>query len=190
VIEVGSGYSSALMLDVADEFGLRDTRFVFVDPNPERLTAALREGDADRVEIVTTAVQDLGVAHFDSLRAGDMLFIDSSHVTKVGSDVNFLVFQVLPRLAEGVLVHFHDVFWPFEYPKEWVLGGRCWNEAYLLRAFLQYNSRFEIVLFNSFLARRHSGFVAATLPDVLPDPGGSLWLRRGGGRREGLSGLE
>ena len=83
-------------------------------------------------------MQDVALSTFSGLRRGDILFIDSSHVAKIGSDVNHLVFTVLPALQSGVLVHFHDIFFPFEYPQAWLAEGRAWNEAYLLRAFLQY----------------------------------------------------
>ena len=109
-----------------------------------------------------------------------MLFIDSTHVAKVGSDVTTLFFDVLPTLKPGVLVHIHDVLWPFEYPRSWYLQGRSWNEAYLLRAFLQYNEEFEILLFNSFLGTHYAGDVAEILPLCAKNPGGSLWLRRRG----------
>src|SRR5690606_33895195 len=86
----------------------------------------------------------------------DILFVDSSHVLKTGSDVNHLLFQILPILKKGVLVHFHDIFYPFEYPKEWILSGRSWNEIYALRAFLTYNSNFKILLFSHFIHKKHS----------------------------------
>jgi predicted O-methyltransferase YrrM len=177
VVEVGSGFSSALMLDVNDRFLDGAVRFTFVEPFPERLHSLLRDTDRERVRIHETAVQEVPLEAFEALEAGDVLFVDSSHVSRIGSDVNRLVFDVLPRLASGVLVHVHDVLWPFEYPKKWVMRGCAWNEAYLLRAFLQYNDRFEIALFNSYLAQRHRAALEAVAPDFLESPGGSLWMR-------------
>jgi hypothetical protein len=107
-----------------------------------------------------------------------MLIIDSTHVAKIGSDVNHLMFDVLPRLAPGVLVHVHDIHYPFEYPREWVYQGRAWNEAYLVRAFLMSNVAWEIVFFNSFIAARHGEALAASLPPAKDSAGSSLWLRR------------
>jgi hypothetical protein len=104
--------------------------------------------------------------------------IDSSHVVKCGSDVNFLLSDVLPSLQPGVWVHFHDIFWPFEYPMDWLLEGRAWNEAYMVRSFLQYNSRFQIRLFNSFLGARHQDELARLFPLGVKDTGGSLWLQK------------
>jgi hypothetical protein len=89
-----------------------------------------------------------------------------------------LLFDVIPRLAAGVVVHFHDVFWPFEYPLEWIEEGHAWNEAYLLRAFLQYNSVFTVILFNNLIGRLAADLLAERMPLVLTDIGGSLWLQK------------
>lgn len=149
VIEVGSGHSSCLMLDTNDLFFKGATSFTFIDPNPEALRSLLVERDEQRVHIIPTRVQEVELGTFASLSQGDILFVDSSHVSKVGSDVNYIFFEVLPSLKSGVYVHIHDVHYPFEYPREWVYAGRAWNETYLLRAFLQYNNSFQIVLFNA-----------------------------------------
>jgi predicted O-methyltransferase YrrM len=178
IVEVGSGYSSAVMLDTNDRFFGGAIACTFIEPEPERLQALLREGDAARHTIVTRPVQDVGLEVFASLAADDILFVDSSHVSKVGSDVNRVFFEILPALAPGVLVHFHDIGYPFEYPREWVFEGRAWNEAYLLRAFLQYNSRFRVEWFNPFLVHWHRDRFAREMPLFLENPGGSLWLRK------------
>ena len=92
--------------------------------------------------------------------------------------MNRLILEVLPRLAPGVYVHFHDAFYPFEYPREWVLRGFGWNELYLLRAFLAFNTEFEIVLFSTFLEHFHEEFFQERMPLCLRNRGGSLWIRR------------
>jgi hypothetical protein len=125
---------------------------------------------------VEACVQKMPVTLFSELQANDILFIDSSHVAKLGSDVNYLIFQVLPRLQPGVLVHIHDIMWPFEYSREWVMEGRAWNEVYLMRAFLQYNRAFDILLFNSFLGHRYRDLLGGLMPTFLANSGGSLWL--------------
>lgn len=178
LIEVGSGFSSAVMLDTADRFLGRDVRFTFVDPHPERLRTLLREEDFGRAEMVADLVQNVPTERFEALRANDILFIDSSHVAKIGSDVLHLLRFILPRLAPGVLVHFHDVFWPFEYPEQWILEGRAWNEDYVLMAFLQFNSAFEILFFNGYMAQHHADVLQECLPKFFQNPGGSLWLRK------------
>jgi predicted O-methyltransferase YrrM len=178
IVEIGSGHSSCAILDINEQFFGDAISCTFNDPHPELLRSLLRERDEEHINIVERAVQDVDLSTFESLRAGDILFVDSTHVAKVGSDVNRIVFEVLPRLAEGVLVHFHDIYYPFEYPKEWVYGGRAWNEAYILRAFLEYNDRFPILFFNSFLGKFHAERLRECMPECA-HPGSSLWLRVG-----------
>jgi hypothetical protein len=122
---------------------------------------------------------------FLSLSANDVLLIDSSHVTKHQSDVNLIVFDILPSLASGVLVHFHDVFIPFDYPPLWYSERRGWNEVFLLRAFLQFNPAFKIIAFADFLHRRHPNEMNAALGGSSTDDGigsafpyASLWIQK------------
>jgi len=179
VIEVGSGYSSAVMLDTSDRFLNGSVEFTFVDPFNERLLSVLRDSDHARCKIVEDVVQNVPVSMFEELELNDFLFVDSSHVSKVGSDVNYIFFSVLPAIQSGVIIHVHDVYWPFEYPESWIVNKRlAWNEAYVLRAFLQYNDGFEIVQFNNFLACRFSGLLEEHMPKFLAAPGGSFWLRK------------
>jgi hypothetical protein len=178
IIEVGSGYSSCATLDTNERFFDFGIHCTFVDPNPETLLSLIRPADRDRIDIEATPVQELPVDRFRGLTAGDILFIDSTHVAKVGSDVNYLFFEVLPQLAPGVLVHVHDIFHPFEYPEEWIYTGRTWTEAYLLRAFLSFNDAFRIVLFNTYLETFHADFFAREMPLCLKNPGGSIWLEK------------
>lgn len=178
VIEVGSGFSSALMLDTAERFLEPRPRFVFVEPYPDRLEQLLRPDDRQYVTIYRERLQRLDLALFDELEAGDLLFVDSSHVLKCGSDVHRLFFEILPQLPSGVVVHFHDVFYPFEYPAHWLREGRYWNEDYFLRAFLYGNSLWEIVFFNTYVAHFFREDLARLMPLCLRNPGGSLYLRR------------
>jgi len=99
-------------------------------------------------------------------------------VGKAGSDVNCLLFDILPSLRSGVHVHFHDVLHPFEYPLDWFEAGRAFNEAYLVRAFLSFNEAFRIVLFNTFLEHFHERRFAERMPLCLRNTGGSLWVAR------------
>lgn len=177
VIEVGSGFSSACMLDVADRLGL-PTRFTFIEPYPDRLFGLLTEADHQRCTVLRTGVQQTDPAIFETLAANDILFIDSTHVSKTGSDVNHELFEVLPRLASGVIIHFHDIFYPFEYPEEWIFESRrSWNEAYILRAFLTNNPAYEMLFFNDYFRARQPA-LAAQVPKFLENPGGGLWLRK------------
>lgn len=135
VIEVGSGWSSACMLDTDDLFLDGATEITFIDPEPERLESLLRGDELEpRVTIHRCRVQDVDPGLFGALEAGDVLFIDSSHVVKAGSDVIQLALDVVPTLPAGTFVHIHDIPWPFEYPKLWAEQRRWWSEAYLVRA--------------------------------------------------------
>jgi hypothetical protein len=178
VIEVGSGYSSALIIETVERFLQPPPQFSMIEPEPQRLNDALEPADLDHYGLLQSEVQNVPLQHFTKLTANDLLFIDSSHVLKCGSDLQFLLFEVLPSLAEGVIVHFHDVFYPFEYPAEWIRAGRYWNECYLLHAFLFNNREWEILLFGDYLAQFHRTELKSFLPLVLQNTGGSLYLRR------------
>lgn len=178
VIEVGSGFSSCAMLDTRERHLEGSVAMTFIEPFPELLLSLIRPSDRQDIEVVPARVQDVPLDKFRSLEAGDFLFIDSTHVSKTGSDVNYLIFEVLPALQAGVHIHIHDVFYPFEYPKEWVLGGRSWNEIYVLRAFLQFNRAFSVTMMNTYLEHRHEARFASKMPLCLRNPGGSLWIRK------------
>jgi predicted O-methyltransferase YrrM len=178
VIEIGSGFSSAAMLDTNERFLDRATALTFIDPDPSTVRALLKPEDT--AEIIAKPVQDVPLSRFDELEADDFLFVDSTHVAKTGSDVNRILFDILPRLKDGVWVHFHDMFYPFEYPKEWVYEGRAWNEDYIVRAFLEFNAAFRIELFATYLARFHRDWFARHMPLCLENPGGALWIRKKG----------
>jgi predicted O-methyltransferase YrrM len=178
IIEVGSGYSSAAMLDLNDQVMGGRMALTFIDPDMSRLRPLLYPGDETRVTLIESCVQDVPLEAFTKLQAGDVLFIDSSHVSKIGSDVNRLFFDILPVLQEGVLVHIHDIAGNLEYPRDWLLEGRAWNEQYLLRAFLMYNCTFEVALFPSWLADQRHDFLRSRMPLCAQGGGGQMWLRR------------
>jgi len=186
VIEIGCGYSSSLLLDTNERFLGNSVSCTFIEPYPELLKSLLKDGDSARITLIPTNLQDVDLAVFDQLEPNDILFVDSSHVSKTGSDVNHELFEVLPRLRSGVYIHFHDIFHPFEYPKAWVYQGRAWNEAYLLRAFLQHNDTYAIQLSNSFLEQFHRDVIAAEMPlclryaeeSMIPTSAQSLWLKK------------
>jgi predicted O-methyltransferase YrrM len=178
IIEIGSGFSSALMLDVNDRFLDKKMKLTFIEPVPARLESLLTAADSGNVEIVRSPVQEVPMDTFTKLQSGDFLFIDSSHVSKVGSDVNYLMFEILPRLPVGAVVHFHDIFWPFEYPSEWIKAGMAWNEAYLLRAFLSFNDSFEVLFWVPFAAMAWPALIKERMPDYLINSGAAIWIRR------------
>src|SRR5215469_15955389 len=138
-VEIGSGWSSALTLDVRDRFLGGHLEATFVDPYPERLDALFTEADHNSATILRKPLHVVWRDAVAMIDTGDFLMIDSSHVGKIGSDVLIEIGEMIPSLPPGVHVHLHDIFYPFEYPKEWVFEGRFWNEAYLLRALLTGN---------------------------------------------------
>lgn len=177
IIEVGSGFSSMVMLDTNELFFKNNIFLTFIDPNPDRLNELIRPDDRLSTEIYESNVQDIPAEIFEELKSNDVLFIDGSHIVKTGSDVNYILFEILPRLNKGVLVHFHDIFFPFEYPKDWVFEGRNWNECYFIKAFLMYNPQFKIVLFSDYLHKYHSGIFKG-MPLCYKNHGGNLWIEK------------
>lgn len=178
IIEVGSGYSSCVILDTNELYFDNSISCNFIEPYPQLLLSLIKDEDKNRHEIIQKNLQDIDINKFTELYTNDILFIDSTHVSKIGSDVNRIFFDILPRLKSGVYIHFHDIFYPFEYPKEWIYEGRAWNEAYLLRAFLQYNNKFEIQFFNTLLEHFYRDIFFSDMPLCLKNPGGSIWIKK------------
>jgi predicted O-methyltransferase YrrM len=178
IVEVGSGFSSAAILDLNEHVFGGAMEYTIIDPDLSRLHSLLGPDAATCVRLVPQAVQDVPMETFAALKENDVLFIDSSHVSKVGSDVNRLIFDVLPALAPGVLIHFHDITGNLEYPRAWLEEGRAWNELYLLRAFLMYNPAFRIELFSRWLAISQAQFLRERMPLCATEGGGQLWLRK------------
>jgi len=181
VIEIGSGFSSALMLDISKDF-LPSTRFTFIDPYSETIRRVLHARPEGNYELLRTEIQDVDAQIFSSLEAGDVLFIDTSHTVKIASDLCSILFGILPVLKTGVLVHIHDIVFPWEYPEEMVSAGRSYNELYFVRAFLQYNNAFEILFNSSQMERECHEHYMTKMPGYFKDAGQttgqSLWLRK------------
>ncbi len=179
IIEVGAGFSSCLAMDTNDRFFDALIELTFIDPFPEILLGLLDDQDPYRQCILPSRIQDTSIEVFERLQANDILFIDSSHVSKLGSDVNDYMFRILPRLKAGVVIHIHDIPYPFEYGPAWIVDeNRSWNEAYLLRSFLQYNPRFRIIYFNHLVKRLYAANLAKRIPICLKNCGASIWLRK------------
>ena len=175
IIEVGSGFSSLILGQAAAKNS--GSALICIDPFPGDL---LRGGGIPALQsLIETKVEDLDLDFFSQLKSGDILFIDSSHTVKINGDVNYLFLEVLPRLNPGVIVHIHDIFFPFEYRRHWVLDEfRFWTEQYLLQAFLTFNSEFEVLLANYYLCRFHKKYLQAAFPKLDRWIGGSFWMRR------------
>ena len=189
LIEIGAGFSSAAVFDTFDRTpDARLRSFLTIDPDLTRYHALRPPTFA---EAAAMRVQEADIAQFAALEAGDILFIDSSHVLKTGSDVHFEYLHILPVLKPGVIVHIHDIFYPFDYPKGWaVQEGRSWNEVYLVDMILTFGDMYEIVMFNdAFLQKcadevRRPGDMFDRFESHDSRPmhrlNGSIWLRRTG----------
>lgn len=177
IIEIGSGFSTCAILDTNRLSLGGQTQVTCIDPHPEVLRQLLANSQ-DPVTIIESKLQDIDLGIFDDLGPNDVLFIDSSHVSKCGSDVNCIVFEILPRLKAGVVIQIHDIYIGFEYPAKWLREGRAWSEAYLLRAFLEYNQSFRILLFIGYLQNMHEAWFRQHMPDTLLCKGGSFWMEK------------
>ena len=180
IVEAGSGFSSAVILDTNDRFFGGSIQVELIEPYPDRLYSLLTPKDRETVVVHEKKLQEMPLDYFRELDENDILFIDSSHVTRVAGEVNFYMFEILPLLKPGVLIHIHDIFNGFEYPRRWIAEGKSWSEAYLLRAFLQYNHAFEIMLFGTYITHFHEDFFREKMPLCLENRGGSIWLRKTG----------
>ncbi|MFS0555847.1 class I SAM-dependent methyltransferase [Brevibacillus sp. 179-C9.3 HS] len=176
MIEVGSGFTSAVTLDTNEYYLDNQIKLTFIEPYPKLLKSILKE--TDKIHLIESGLQEVPLEVFDQLESGDILFIDSTHVSKIDSDVNFLFFEIMPRLKEGVYIHLHDIFYPFEYPKQWIHDGVIWNELYLLRAFLQNNSNYSIVFFQNMIEQKYKNAYMEKWPLDVPNHGGSIWLKK------------
>jgi hypothetical protein len=171
IVEIGSGNSTRLIRQaIQDEQG--SSRLVCIDPAPRIEVGNL----ADRLH--RRAVEELEPTELAGmLEPGSLLFVDSSHQISPAGDLAFIYFRLLPALPPGVLVHIHDIFLPYEYPRAWVVdNGWGWNEQSLVQAMLAYGSGFEVLWAGHYLQRTLADF-AAHFPHTLPRVASSLWLR-------------
>ena len=178
VIEVGSGYSSLLIADVNRRWFDSGIHVTCIEPYPRRFLRNRIEGLSRLIE---DKVQNVPIEEFAALEAGDILFVDSSHVAKTGSDVNRIVFDALPALAPGVHIHIHDIFLPHDYPQSWALDqNRSWNEQYLVQALLMYTTAFRVEFGCAYAFHTFPELVVKALahPKGHGYGGGSLWLTK------------
>jgi Methyltransferase domain len=190
VIELGSGYTT-LLINLASRRNAADgidTSHEAFDPFPRPHIL----GDELPAPSTLTPISatEVPLEVFSSLESGDILFVDTTHTVKLASDVNFIILDVLPVLAPGVVVHFHDIFLPWEYPRQWFAEMHWyWAEQYLLQAFLAFNQSFEILVPAHALAREHPDRLASVIRSFTPTAGpASMWLRRNGSSGLRLSG--
>lgn len=180
ILEIGSGYSTALSAQAIlknKEEG-RDCDLIAIDPYPKKL---FEKGFPGLSKLDKREVQDVSLSEFENLKENDILFIDSSHVLKIGSDVQYEYLEILPRLHKGVIIHIHDIFLPAEYPKRWIMQEKTFfNEQYLLQAFLMFNSCFEVIFAGSFMHLYHPELLKKAFSFYIPEKTlpGSFWIRK------------
>jgi hypothetical protein len=181
IIEIGSGFSTLLMAQAAlrnkEETG-QGCELVACEPYPNEI---LVTGFPGLTRLISKRVEELPLSFFGGLRENDILFIDSSHVLRIGGDVQYEFLEIIPRVAKGVLLHLHDIFLPAEYPKEWVLRQRrFYTEQYLLHAFLAFNRRFRVMWAGSYMHLRHAEKLETAFPSYnrTQQWPGSFWIQR------------
>ena len=168
VIEVGSGVSTHCMLAALalnEREGAPRAVVRCVEPYPSQRLARTPD-----ITLIESKVQTIPTEFFAGLGEGDFLFIDSSHTVKPGSDVNYLVLEVLPRLRPGVVVHFHDIYLPYDYQRNVLQTFQHWSETSILRAFLVFNSRANIIFCLSQLYYGRGAVLREVFPEYRPQP--------------------
>jgi Methyltransferase domain len=177
VVELGSGFSSAVTAHAcqANRAEGAECTYEIFDPYPRPWIPELPGLSGIR----ELPAQEVPLDVFDALEAGDVLFVDTTHTVKIGSEVNRIVLDVLPRLAPGVVVQFHDIFTPWEYHRHWIEGDWKWNEQYLLQAFLCMNPGYEVLVSCQALVREHAGELGRLIPTLRDASAPSaFWMRR------------
>ncbi len=169
IIEVGSGVSTWCMLTALqlnkDETG-SDPSFTCIEPYPSQ---KLRELKGSRIELIEKQVQTVSFNEaFVELGENDFLFIDSSHTVKPGSDVNYLILEILPKLSTGVIIHFHDIYLPYDYALNVLQTFFHWMETSLLRAFLVHNDKARIIFCQSHLHYDRKEALKEVFPEYNP----------------------
>jgi hypothetical protein len=183
VLELGSGRSTLVTAAACQQNEAEGSpvEFVAADPSPQPFIQPPPPGVS---RFLAVGAREIDAKLFAQLEAGDVLFVDTTHTVKVGSEVNYLILDVLPRLVPGVRVHFHDVFLPYEYPREWIRErGFYWAEQYLLQAFLAENPCWEISCATFAISQRFPERLAQLVPEAPRVRPSSIWLKRLGPSR-------
>ncbi len=181
IIEIGSGFSTFVTAQAIRKNQEIDPdyecEFISIEPFPNDI---LKDGVPGLSRLIEKDLQEIPITEFTSLGDNDILFIDSSHVLTIGSDVHYEYLEIIPRLRKGVIVHVHDIHLPNEYPKEWVFGmRRFWSEQYLLQMFISFNDSFEVLWAGNYMEANYhdllSGAFASFENGGSP---GSFWFKR------------
>lgn len=191
IIEIGSGGSSKVISSAMRKNHSEDPEvhreYVVIDPYMSDLISEKKLWGVTRAIKEKMELTDIHL--YEQLGSGDILFIDGSHAVRIGGDVNFAILDVLPRLNPGVLVHFHDIPLPYEYPKIYYTGNPkfrvFWTESYLLQAFLSQNNQFEVILALNYLHVNHQKMLLEKFSNYDPGihyyTGSGFWIRRKAG---------
>jgi len=174
VIEIGSGQSTKIAAKAC--LLNKKTKLISIEPYPQKI---LKKGFPGLSKLISKKVENVDIKIFKKLKKNDVLFIDSSHVINTGGDVTYEFLQILPQLKKGVIIHIHDIFFPYEYPIPWIKDEkRFWTEQYLVQALLTFSKGFEVLLANNYLCRKYKNKLRKTYPEVPSISGGSLWIRK------------
>lgn len=172
IIEIGCGNSTKIIRQSLRDSLQSNTKLISIDPCPRTEIIDLTD------ELYLRPVEDMDLDIFRSLKSGDVLFIDSSHTVKAGNDVAFLYTKVIPELQPGVMIHIHDIFLPYDYPKQWVIDEQWgWNEQYLVQCMLQMSDAFEVLWAGHFIQKTFPNF-QQYFPNVGNNLAQSLWLQK------------
>src|SRR5262249_20369111 len=167
IIQVGAGVSTAIILHAAEVAGY-EPEILCIDPYPTRFLT--RSAASGAIRLIARKVQDVDIGQLTLLNPGDLLSIDSTHAVRPGGDVNYLMLEVLPLLPAGAWVHFHDIYFPYDYPPSLFKTLFFGAESTFLQAFLACNPRYAIVLSLSMLHHRRQTELQELLPSYQPMP--------------------
>jgi predicted O-methyltransferase YrrM len=184
IIEIGSGFSTyvsakASLLNM-EEHGV-DCELTAIEPYPN---PTLERGFRGLSHLIAKPLEQVELSFFSQLKENDILFIDSSHVSRIGGDINYIYLEILPKLNRGVIVHVHDIFFPKEYPKGFIFRQHWFfTEQYILQAFLTFNTAFRVLWGSNYMLLKHKGDVQSVFPNylheyVLDTPAASFWIQR------------
>ncbi len=178
VLELGSGASSHVIdfARRANEVDGSPFDHEIVDPYP----FGNPMGPVADAVVRPVRGEDLDPCEVEQLEDGDVFFVDTTHTVKTGGDVAHIILNLLPRLPRGVWAHVHDVFLPYEYPREWVVKKRrAWAEQYMLQAFLAFNQTYEVMFPAQAVVRLAPDVVKDVVPSFRPGVSpGAFWMRR------------
>lgn len=173
IIEIGSGYSTIIASEAAKKNN--STSITSIEPFPRKFL----KQELPNLDLIEKKIQQVPLEYFNKLEKNDILFIDSSHISAIGSDVNYLFLHVIPELKPGVIIHVHDCAIPYEYGKGQIVNNRRnWNELYLVWAFLLGNKNYEILLANNYFFRNYKEIMINTYPTLERKSQSSLWIQK------------